>query len=143
MIDEIRRIRDESTAQIAGADSLDALAEVERSLTGKGSALLGLKKGLGALDPDARRETGLVMNEVSEAIRGALAARRDELEAQASAARAQAERLDLTEVRAHRDAGHLHLVTQTIEELEDVFVGLGFNVAEGPRWKTTGTTSPR
>jgi len=46
--------------------------------------------------------------------------------------RAAAERLDLTEVRAGRDAGHLHLVTQTIEELEDVFVGLGFTVEEGP-----------
>ena len=40
------------------------------------TALLGLKKGLGALDPDARRDTGLVMNEVSEAIRAAIAAKR-------------------------------------------------------------------
>ena len=40
--------------------------------------------------------------------------------------------MDLTEVRAGRDAGHLHLVTQVIEELEDVFVGMGFTVAEGP-----------
>jgi phenylalanyl-tRNA synthetase alpha chain len=132
MIDEIRRIQAASGEQIAQASSLDELAEVERSLTGKSSELLGLKKGLGALSPDERRETGLVMNEVSDAIRAALAARREELDAAAQAALAQAERLDLTEVRAGRDAGHLHLVTQTIEELEDVFVGLGFTVAEGP-----------
>jgi phenylalanyl-tRNA synthetase alpha chain len=132
MIDEIRRIQAASGEQIAQASSLDELAEVERSLTGKSSELLGLKKGLGALSPDERRETGLVMNEVSDAIRAALAVRREELDAAAQAALAQAERLDLTEVRAGRDAGHLHLVTQTIEELEDVFVGLGFAVAEGP-----------
>ena len=132
MIDEIRRIQSQSQAQIDQATSLDALAAVERALTGKGSELLDLKKGLGGLDPDARRETGLVMNEVSESIRAAIAARRSALEAEAQAALAQGERLDLTEVRAGRDAGHLHLVTQTIEELEDVFVGLGFTVAEGP-----------
>ena len=57
---------------------------------------------------------------------------RADLEILASRHRAEAERLDLSEVRAGRDAGHLHLVTQTIEELEDVFVGMGFNVAEGP-----------
>ncbi|WP_421120170.1 phenylalanine--tRNA ligase subunit alpha [Aquihabitans daechungensis] len=132
MIDEIRRIQGQAETQIAQATSLTELAEVERSLTGKGSALLDLKKGLGKLDPDARRETGLVMNEASEAIRSLAAARRAELDAAAQAERAQAERLDLTEVRAGRDAGHLHLITQTMEELEDVFVGLGFTVAEGP-----------
>ncbi|HWJ97068.1 MAG TPA: phenylalanine--tRNA ligase subunit alpha, partial [Acidimicrobiales bacterium] len=132
MIDEIRRIQAQAETQIAQAATLEALAEVERSLTGKGSALLDLKKGLGQLDADARRESGLVMNEASEAIRALVAARRAALDTLAQAERAQAERLDLTEVRAGRDAGHLHLITQTIEELEDVFVGLGFTVAEGP-----------
>lgn len=132
MIDEIRRIQASSDGLIAQASTLEALAEIERSLTGKSSELLALKKGLGSLAPDERRETGLVMNEASEAIRAAVSARRAELEAQAQAQVAEAERLDLTEVRAGRDAGHLHLITQTIEELEDVFVGLGFTVAEGP-----------
>jgi phenylalanyl-tRNA synthetase alpha chain len=132
MIDEIRRIQAEAETQIAQATSLEALAEAERSLTGKGSALLDLKKGLGKLDPEARRETGLVMNQVSEAIRSSVATRRAELDAVAQEELASAERMDLTEVRADRDAGHLHLITQTIEELEDVFVGLGFTVAEGP-----------
>jgi len=132
MIDEIRQIQEQSGSQIAGASTLDELVEVERSFTGKASTLVGLKKRLGSLDPEARRTTGLVMNEASEAIRAAVAARRAELTSAAQARLAQAERLDLTEVRAHRSAGHLHLITQTIEELEDVFVGLGFHVAEGP-----------
>jgi phenylalanyl-tRNA synthetase alpha chain len=132
MIDEIRRIQASSDGLIAQASTLDDLAEVERSLTGKSSELLALKKQLGALSPDERRETGLAMNEASEAIRAAVATRRSELERTAQAQQAEAERLDLTEVRAGRDAGHLHLVTQTIEELEDVFIGLGFTVAEGP-----------
>jgi phenylalanyl-tRNA synthetase alpha chain len=47
-------------------------------------------------------------------------------------ARLEAERLDLTEVVPHLRRGHLHLVTQTLDELEDIFIGMGFTVAEGP-----------
>ena len=61
-----------------------------------------------------------------------MATKRDELTASTRLAEAEAERLDLTEVRADRDAGHLALITQVIEELEDIFVGMGFIVAEGP-----------
>ncbi|HRW37628.1 MAG: phenylalanine--tRNA ligase subunit alpha [Acidimicrobiales bacterium] len=132
MIDEIRRIQAESTRRIDGAATLDELGELQRDLFGKASELGGLKKQLGGLAPEARREAGLAMNEATEALRTALDGRRSILEASARRAQADAERLDLTEVRAGRDAGHLHLVTQTIEELEDVFVGLGFTVAEGP-----------
>ena len=132
MIDEIQRIRDEATVAIADAADLEALGEVQRSVLAKSAPLGQLKKGLGALDADARRETGQAMNAATKAITGAIDARRADLEQAAQAAQAQAERLDLTEVRAGRDAGHLHLITQTIEELEDVFVGLGFTVAEGP-----------
>ena len=132
MIDEIQRIRDEATVAIADAADLEALGEVQRSVLAKSAPLGQLKKGLGALDADARRETGQAMNAATKAITGAIDARRADLEQAAQAAQAQAERLDLTEVRAGRDAGHLHLITQTMEELEDVFVGLGFTVAEGP-----------
>lgn len=132
MIDELRAIEADAVAQIAGTETLEALGELQRDLLGKTSALGGLKKTLGSLEPDARREAGLVMNEVSEALRGAFETKKNELEALERLARAEAERLDLTEVRTSLDGGHLHLVTQTIEELEDVFVGLGFSVAEGP-----------
>ena len=107
-------------------------ALLDRELLGKTSELSGFKKVMGGLDHDAKREVGGALNAAREAIASAAAARRVELETAAARLRAEAERLDLTEVRAHRDAGHLHLVTQTIEELEDVFVGLGFTVAEGP-----------
>jgi phenylalanyl-tRNA synthetase alpha chain len=132
MIEEIQRIQAESGAQVAAAGSLDELAALERALVGKSSPLSGLKRGLGQLDDEGRRTAGAALNAAQEQIRSVLDARRAELEVVARAERAAAERLDLTEVRAGRDAGHLHLITQTIEELEDVFVGLGFSVAEGP-----------
>jgi phenylalanyl-tRNA synthetase alpha chain len=132
MIDDIRGTATDATGRIAGAGSLDELAALDRELLGKASALSGFKRQMGGLDHETRREVGIELNALRRDLEAAIATRRAELEAIARRVRVEAERLDLTEVRADRDAGHLHLVTQAIEELEDVFVGLGFTVAEGP-----------
>ncbi|CAN5427323.1 phenylalanine--tRNA ligase subunit alpha [soil metagenome] len=132
MIDDIHRIAADATARISGAATLDELAVLDRELLGKASELSGLKRQMGGLDHEAKRAVGGALNAAREAMAAAVATRRAELDAIARQVQAEAERLDLTEVRSGRDAGHLHLVTQTIEELEDVFVGLGFTVAEGP-----------
>ena len=72
MIDEIRRIREAAGQQIERANSLDELAELERTVVGKASELGRLKKGLGQLDPDERRQAGAAMNEATEALRAAM-----------------------------------------------------------------------
>ena len=132
MIDDIRRIEADAVTRIEAAATLDDLGVLERELLGKTSELSGFKKLMGGLDHEAYREVGAALNAAREAMSAAASSRRSDLELVASRQQAEAERLDLSEVRAGRDAGHLHLVTQTIEELEDVFVGLGFMVAEGP-----------
>jgi len=132
MIDDIRRIQADAVSRLGAAATLEDLGVLERELLGKTSELTGFKKRMGGLDNEAKREVGGALNAAREAMTAAATARRADLEILASRHRAEAERLDLSEVRAGRDAGHLHLVTQTIEELEDVFVGMGFNVAEGP-----------
>ncbi len=70
------------------------------------------------------------------AVSSALDDRRTVLAAEAIAARVEAERLDLTEFAGKPTRGHAHLVTQAWERLEDVFIGLGFQVAEGPEVET-------
>jgi phenylalanyl-tRNA synthetase alpha chain len=132
MIDEIRAIEADATGRIGSATSIDEVRALEADLLGKRSAIAGLKKRLGGLDPDERRTAGQAMNDAQAKIRSALAERRDVFAVEARRRRLEQERLDLTEVRPQRHAGHLHLVTQTIERLEDVFVGLGFTVSEGP-----------
>ncbi len=132
MIEEIRTLAAAAVARVAGVGTLDELSGVDRDVLGKTSALTGFKRQMGGLDPAERRTVGAALNEARQQVEAAVSARRTELAAAAAQAQAEGERLDLTEVRAGRDAGHLHLVTQAIEELEDVFVGLGFSVAEGP-----------
>jgi phenylalanyl-tRNA synthetase alpha chain len=118
--------------RLAAASSLAELSALDTELLGKRSPLAQRKAGLGQLPPDERRTAGQALNEVRVAIEGALAERRSVLAGAERLARLEAERLDLTEVVPSRGAGHLHLVTQTTQALEDTFVGMGFTVSDGP-----------
>jgi phenylalanyl-tRNA synthetase alpha chain len=134
--EELRTVVARSLDAVAAADSLDGLTALETELLGKRSALATRKAALGALAPEERREAGRALNEAREELTAALADRRAELADQARRVRVEAERLDLTEVVPAYHSGHRHLVTQTIERLEDVFVGMGYTVAEGPEAET-------
>jgi phenylalanyl-tRNA synthetase alpha chain len=136
VVAEIGRLEDDARTRIAAATTVDDLRAVEIDVAGKRSPLVGLRRQLGSLDPEGRRTVGKALNTAGDAVRAALDARRGVLEAAARAGQLQAERLDLTEVLPSRPAGHLHLVTQAMQELEDVFVGMGFTVAEGPEVET-------
>jgi phenylalanyl-tRNA synthetase alpha chain len=136
MIEQLREVADEGAVRVAGAADLDALREVEAELLGKKGRLTLVKKQLGALDPDARRAAGQAFNDARAALEAAVGRRRDELASIARSAQLAAERMDLTEVTEHRRRGSLHLVTQTWDRLVDVFVGMGFTVAEGPEVET-------
>ncbi|MGE0794554.1 MAG: phenylalanine--tRNA ligase subunit alpha [Acidimicrobiia bacterium] len=122
----------DALARIDGAGTVRDLDALDTDLLGKRSDLSTRKAGLGRLEPDARREAGRALNDARVRIEAALAARRDGLAAGELDERRRAERLDLTEVVPARRRGHLHLVTRTTMALEDVFVGMGFTVAEGP-----------
>ena len=90
------------------------------------------KKRLGDLAPEERRTAGHAVNELRRRLEEAVAEARNRLSTQARAAQLEAERLDLTELRPEIRRGALHPVTQARDHLEDVFVGMGFTVAEGP-----------
>jgi phenylalanyl-tRNA synthetase alpha subunit len=136
MIDDIKRIGADAPARIAAATSVEELRSVEADLLGKKGELTALKKGMGALDPEGRKVAGAALNEERESIEAALASRRTELEAAERAATVASERLDLTELVDLPERGSLHLVTQTWDRLVDVFIGMGFTVAEGPEVET-------
>jgi phenylalanyl-tRNA synthetase alpha chain len=133
---DIERLEAESAERIAKATTLDELRTVETEVLGKRSALTGLRQALGSLDPDERRTLGQRLNAARDKVTGLVAERRSSLEAEARRATLGADRMDLTEVLPAPGVGHLHLVTQAIEALEDVFVGMGFTVAEGPEVET-------
>ena len=122
----------EARRQAAAATTLEELGAVRTAVSGKRSPLVAARKALGGLEPEARREAGQALNAAKSAIDDILSAREAELAAAARAEKLAAERLDLTEVTDRPADGHLHVITQTWQDLEDVFVGMGYRVAEGP-----------
>ncbi len=121
---------------VSAAASADELAEVETTLFGRKSVLGQIKQTLGSLDHEHRATVGRALNEAQLALREAHAAAADDLATAARREQLRSEQLDLTESLAGPGRGHLHLVTQTTERLEDVFVGMGFTVSEGPQAET-------
>jgi phenylalanyl-tRNA synthetase alpha chain len=141
---ELNALEGSARAAIESAASTSELRSAESAVLGKRSPLARLHTTLGALSVEERRDAGRQINEVRDRLVELAGARRTELEAAERLARLAEERLDLTELTEDPGAapfgvparGHLHLVTQTRDELEDTFVALGFSVAEGPEAET-------
>jgi len=132
---DLDRLEAEATSRLAQATTTAELRATETSVLGR------LHTTLGALTAGQRRQGGALLNGVRARLEAVAAERLATLEAVERRGRAEAERLDLTEVVAAADPsrparGHLHLVTQTRDELEDTFVAMGFAVVEGPEAET-------
>jgi phenylalanyl-tRNA synthetase alpha chain len=138
---ELTAYVDDALSRVALASDQAALGALRAELTGRRSGLAGWHRELGALDPDDRRTLGRLLNEAERAVTGALDARDIELAREARRERLVADTLLLDElvdrrVDAPLERGHRHLVTKTRDELEDVFVAMGFQVVEGPEVET-------
>ena len=136
MLDDLNRFIAEARERIAAVTTVEALRSAEADVLGRTAPLTEARRALGSLAPEQRKDAGRALNEARQQVEAAVAARRADLVAEERRARLDAERLDLSEVPRTVEVGHAHLVTQAWEELEDVFVGMGFRVAEGPEVET-------
>jgi phenylalanyl-tRNA synthetase alpha chain len=117
---------------IAQAADLAALDQARVDAVGKKGALTQRMKMLGGMDPEARRAAGQALNVIKLEVEAAIALRQEELARAALAARLAAERIDVTLPAAPEAEGHIHPISQTMEELIQIFAEMGFTVAEGP-----------
>ena len=139
--DQLAAALAEGLSSISSSSSSDDLRALMSALAGKKGAIAGVKSSLGKVtDIEARKELGQAVNEALNALQKASDSRLRELRAGEFASQIQADRVDMTELamsaEASRRRGRMHLVTQATERLEDVFVGLGFQIAEGPEVET-------
>jgi phenylalanyl-tRNA synthetase alpha chain len=124
-------------AAIATTKDLSAVKTLTADLNKKDSPLNTLKSDLGKLTSvDDKRTMGQLLNTASQSVNAALLARSTELESLEISARVAREAMDLSEFATRRKRGHTHIVTQATQRLEDVFIGLGFQIAEGPEVET-------
>lgn len=137
MIADISSARDEALSRVAAATTVEEITRLDAELLGKKGSLATLKSGLGKLATiDEKKAAGAAVNEAMAVVEAALTERRRVLGRAERDVQLAAESLDLTEFVSAPRRGRAHIVTQAWERLEDVFVGLGFQVAEGPEVET-------
>ncbi|HZV72694.1 MAG TPA: phenylalanine--tRNA ligase subunit alpha [Conexibacter sp.] len=137
MIERIGQLQQEAEQAIAAAATSDALEQARVHYLGRRAELPQLLRGVAQLPPQERGAVGKAANVVRKALEELIEARGAQLGAAELDARLASDRIDVTLPGAPLPpAGGLHLLTQTRREIEDVFVGLGFSVAEGPEVET-------
>src|SRR5437870_7738794 len=133
MIERIQQLREEGEARIAGARSAEELGELRVRLLGRKAELPRRLRGVAALGPSERAAVGQAANEARHALEELIQARAARLAEQELDSSLQGDVLDVTLPGAPaQPVGRLHLLTVTRRELEDIFLGLGFTVMEGP-----------
>lgn len=123
---------DQAPALLDATTTVGELDEVQESLLGKDSPVGEVRRSMGKLDADIRPKVGAKLNEASARIGDLLAARREELETIEENSRLEAEAIDVTLESISYPKGSIHIVQQVMDEVVDIFVGLGYQVAAGP-----------
>jgi phenylalanyl-tRNA synthetase alpha chain len=137
MIDRIQQIEEAAAQAVDRAGSSEELERVRIEYLGRKAELPQLLRGVAQLPPEERGRVGKAANEARRGVEAALEARKAELDRSELDARLAADVVDVTLPGAPaQPVGRLHVLTQTRRELEDIFIGLGFSVAEGPEVET-------
>ncbi|MBQ9620706.1 MAG: phenylalanine--tRNA ligase subunit alpha [Atopobiaceae bacterium] len=137
ILDDLKAIEAEAEEGLRNAGSLDALEQIRIAVTGKKGSLTAAMKMMGKLAPEERPAVGKLANQVRANVEAAIAKRKLELEKAVLAARINAEAADVTLPGRYLSQGTQHLISQIREEIEDIFVGLGYTVEDGPYVETT------
>jgi phenylalanyl-tRNA synthetase alpha chain len=133
MIERIEQLRGEGEAAIAAAATSDALEQARVRFLGRKAELPNLLRGVAQLPPQQRGPVGKAANVARKALEELIEQRGAQLAGAELEQRLAEDRIDVTLPGAPLPpAGGLHLLTQTRREIEDVFIGLGYTVAEGP-----------
>ena len=132
MKETLEQIRQEALAALEAAGDAQELDALRVKYLGKKGALTALLKQMGKLSPEERPVMGQLANEVREALTGALERRQRELEAAALDCRLKTETVDVTIPGTPVRIGHRHPMYIALDEIKDIFVGMGFTVLDGP-----------
>ena len=132
MKEKLKAIREEAVSKILESENLDKLNEIRVAYLGKKGQLTEVLKGMKDVAPEDRPKVGQMVNETRAAIEEKMEEVKNNLAAKAREAKLKAEVIDVTLPAKKNKIGHLHPNTVALEELEKIFVGLGYEVVEGP-----------
>ena len=132
MKEQLNEIRQKAISRLENSDTLAALEELRLQFLGKKGEVTALLKQMGKLSPEERPVMGQLANEVRSDIEEMLAERKQELEAHALDAKLKAEAVDVTIPGDEMTFGHQHPMNQVLQEIKDIFTGMGYQIVDGP-----------
>lgn len=132
MEEQLKQLIDETLDKIKTASTPDELSGIRVSVLGKKGALTGLLKDMKNVAPGERAAVGKIVNDAKSAISGALENAESELKKNLRSARLREETIDVTLPAKKKDLGHRHPNRVALEEVERIFIGMGYEVVHGP-----------
>ena len=132
MKEKLEQIREQAQQVIDTVKDLKGLEEIRVAYLGKKGELTGVLRGMKELSAEERPVIGQVANEVRSQIEARLEERRKMLGSIAMEAKLEREKLDVTMPGKHPRLGHKHPLYKTLEEVQNIFIGMGYNVVDGP-----------
>ena len=132
MKEEIANIKEQSVKEISNAKNLKELNDLRVKYLGKKGELTAILRGMGGLSPEERPVVGSLVNSVREEIENLIQEKEKEFKNQELLDRLKNETIDVTEPSKKVVLGSLHPITKIIEEVEEIFLGMGYKIADGP-----------
>lgn len=132
MKERLQQIREDAIAKIQASEDLDKLNEIKVAVLGKKGALTEVLKGMKDVAAEERPKVGQMVNETRGIIEDKIEEVRTKLAAAARESKLKAEVIDVTLPAKKNNVGHRHPNTIALEELERIFIGMGYEVVEGP-----------
>ncbi len=132
MKERLQEIREKALSQISSTDSLEKLNEIRVSFLGKKGELTEVLKGMKDVAVQDRPMVGQIVNETRQAIEEMLENTKKELSSKLRELQLKAEVIDVTLPAKKNNVGHSHPNTLALEEIKKIFIGMGYEVVEGP-----------
>ena len=132
MKEKLQAIREDAISKITASDNLDKLNQIRVEVLGKKGQLTEVLKGMKDVAPEDRPKVGQMVNETRAAIEEKMEEVKNNLAAKAREAKLKAEVIDVTLPAKKAELGHKHPNTLAREEIEKIFIGMGYEVVEGP-----------
>ena len=129
---QLEQLRDEGLGAVQEAKELKQLNDIRVHFLGKKGPITAVLRGMKDVDPAERPQVGKFANEVRDALQQAIATKQDELETAQMAAKLEKETLDVTLPGTPVKTGTAHVLQQIIDEIEELFLGMGYQVVNGP-----------
>ena len=136
MKEQLEAIRIQADAELKKAESQQALEELRIKYLGKKGALTAILKQMGKLSAEERPVIGQLANQVRASIENELTQRAAEVKAAEQQRRLEAEKLDVTLPGKHREMGAKHPLSIGLDEIKEIFIGMGFEIVDGPEVET-------